>query len=47
MVKRWLFNTRLGDLVLRAFERLTGLALVDVKDLEDWRYGVETPEPVR
>ena len=47
MVKRFLFETRLGDLALRAFERLTGLALVELQDLEDWHYGTEKPEPVR
>ena len=47
MLKRFLFETKLGDLVLRLFERLTGLALVDLEVLENWRYGIEKPEPVR
>jgi len=47
MVKRFLFETKLGDLVLKAFERLTGLALVQLDVLESWRYGVEEPTQVR
>jgi hypothetical protein len=47
MVKRFLFETRLGDLMLRTFERLTGLALVDLKELESWQYGMDKPELVR
>jgi hypothetical protein len=47
MVKRFLFETKLGDLVLRAFERLTGLALVDLKVLESWQYGIREPTPAR
>ena len=47
MVKRFLFETRLGDLVLRALERLTGLALVDLQDLESWEYGAREPTQVR
>ena len=47
MVTRWLFETKLGDLVLRAFERLTGLALVDLQDLESWEYGIKEPTPAR
>jgi hypothetical protein len=47
MVKWWLFETKLGDMVLRAFERLTGLALVDLQDLEGWEYGIEEPTPAR
>ena len=47
MVKRFLFETKLGDLVLRAFERLTGLALVDLEELESWQYELAEPELVR
>jgi hypothetical protein len=47
VIKRFLFETKLGDLVLKAFERLTGLALVDLDVLDSWRYGIEKPEPVR
>ena len=47
MVKRFLFETKLGEMVVRLFERLTGLALVDLADLESWQYGIEKPEPVR
>lgn len=47
MVKRWLFETKLGDLVLRLFERLTGLALVGLEELESWEYGVREPTQVR
>jgi hypothetical protein len=47
MVKRFLFETRLGDLVLRTLERLTGLALVDLEELESWQYELTEPEPVR
>ena len=34
MLKHWLFETRIGDLVLALFERLTGLAVVDLGQLE-------------
>ena len=34
MIKRLLFETRIGDLVLALFERLTGLALVDAARLK-------------
>jgi hypothetical protein len=47
MVKRFLFETKLGDLVLRVFERLTGLALVDLEELESWQYELAEPELVR
>jgi len=36
-VKRILFETRLGDWLLRAFERLTGLGLVDVDEIDGER----------
>jgi len=47
MVKRFLFDTRLGELVVRIFERLTGLALVDLEELESWQYELTEPESVR
>jgi hypothetical protein len=47
MVKRFLFDTRLGELVVRIFERLTGLALVDLEELESWQYELAEPELVR
>ena len=47
VIKRFLFETKLGDLVLKALERLTGLALVDLEVLEDWRYGITEPTPAR
>ena len=34
MLKRLLFETRIGDLVLALFERWTGLAVVDVGQLQ-------------
>ena len=34
MLKKLLFETRLGDLVLALFERLFGLAVVDLGQLE-------------
>jgi hypothetical protein len=47
MVKRFLFDTRLGELVVRIFERLTGLALVDLEELESWQYELTEPTPAR
>jgi len=47
MIKQFLFETKLGDLVLKAFERLTGLALVDLGVLESWQYGIREPTPAR
>jgi len=47
MVKRFLFDTRLGELVVRLFELLTGLGLVDLEELESWRYGTVEPTPTR
>ena len=32
MLKRFLFGTWIGDRLLAAFERLTGLAIVDLDD---------------
>ena len=34
MIKKFLFETQLGDWLLALFERLTGLAVVDVESLE-------------
>ena len=33
MIRKLLFETRIGDLLLAAFERLTGLAIVPVEQL--------------
>ena len=38
-LRRVLFETRIGDLLLRSLERVTGLALVDVGEIEGDRYG--------
>jgi len=38
-IRRVLFETRLGDLLLRGLERVAGLALVDVGEIEGERYG--------
>ena len=34
MIRWLLFETRVGDLVLTLFERVTGLAIVDLAELE-------------
>ena len=47
MLRKLLFDTKVGDWMLRAFERLTGFALVELEVLEDWRYGTDEPELVR
>ena len=39
-LREFLFGTRLGDRVLRATERATGLAVVDLAEVEGERYGV-------
>ena len=42
-MKRWirwaLFDTAIGDLVLRALECVTGLCLVDVAEIDGNRWG--------
>jgi len=35
MLKRLLFETRIGDLILALIERLTGLAVVELVTLHD------------
>ena len=47
MLRRFLFETTVGDWMLRAFEHLTGFGLVDLETLEGWRYGLEKPTPAR
>ena len=37
MVKRFLFETALGDRLLSAFERVTGCALVPLEQLQETR----------
>lgn len=34
LTRRLLFETKLGDKLLAAFERLTGLAVVEMEDIE-------------
>ena len=34
-IRTFLFDTRAGDLVLRALERIAGLAVVDVGEIAD------------
>jgi len=36
-VKRFLFETRAGDLLLQLFERLTGLGLVRLEEIDGER----------
>jgi hypothetical protein len=43
MLRWFLFETKLGGLALRLFERVTGFALVELKELESWRYGIREP----
>ena len=45
MLRRFLFETKLGDLVLWLFERLTGFALVEIGELESWQYELTEPTP--
>lgn len=47
MLRELLFDTRVGDWMLRAFECLTGFALVELEVLESWEYGLEKPTPAR
>jgi len=39
-LREFLFGTQLGDRVLRGVERATGLAVVDVAEIEAERYSV-------
>jgi hypothetical protein len=47
MLRRFLFETKLGDLVLWLFEQLTGFALVELEELESWQYELTEPTPAR
>jgi hypothetical protein len=47
MLRKLLFETTVGDWMLRAFERLTGLGLVELGELESWQYGTVEPTPAR
>ena len=40
MIKRLLFGTKFGDWLLSIFEKLTGLALVDIELLEGRTYTI-------
>ena len=47
LLRRFLFETAVGDWLLRALERLTGFALVELEVLEGWEFGLEKPTPAR
>ncbi|HUT20637.1 MAG TPA: hypothetical protein VM366_15885 [Anaerolineae bacterium] len=47
MLRRFLFETTVGDWMLRAFEHLTGFGLVELEELESWQYELAKPTPAR
>jgi hypothetical protein len=46
MLRWFLFETKLGDLTLRLFERVTGFGLVELEEMEAWEFGIEKPTQV-
>jgi hypothetical protein len=46
MLRWFLFETKLGDLALRLFERVTGFGLVELEEMEAWEYGMKEPSQV-